>query len=762
MFHFGTKLNDSWTIDGLALFDDFFWGGSGYDKISISSLGNYTFNQNSYWAIHRVEELDFSFIGGSLSVQISDSLLRQAQDDTLTLTFGNTGAINLHAPVTSSGTLFLDGSGTVALSDASPNQVNLKDDIDLVVHGGSQSDTIVAGDGGTLLDGGEGDDQLHAGTGEGADIISFKAGYGRDTVHNFNTAEDAIALQGFDLPDLETLVSHASQQGEDTVIDFGSGDALVLTNVSIDQLAQTTITHDSEPVLPAPIVDDGITTIELGTSAQQLNQLIADAEAGDVLVLADGNHVFDASIIINRDDIALRGSSSDAVTVTFAFAPGSGGNGIVLEGEGDTYASTLPEGVDAGSNLLTLRDGHGFQVGDAIYIQQPNTQDYLDANGWSNVSINEAQYRPFRESIHTIESVEGNAVTLGTDVPYALAAGQGRYYTMDVVSDVSLSGFTVTYDLGQPDSYNFANTHPEFEGTSALLLNNTSNVHVHDVNFTDVASTALNLSSTIGAEIDSVSIQGAHNKGGGGNGYGIELHEAFDNSLTGLDIHDMRHSVVLSAWHAEVNNTVEINSTNRDINLHGSPDQGNVIHVKNAVLDYDFENSGDNWMLVSAGGTNHALTDMSSNTITFDVAVAANRNDIIKGSDAGSILDGGFGYDTLIGGSGDDVLIGGTRRDVMTGGEGSDTFLLKHGDDLDTITDFEFGVSGDAIIFSNNPAVEDFSDLSITESGEDIRVRYGSNSTVILKDTELADVNAANFEFDPLGLISSEDYVTGL
>ena len=39
------------------------------------------------------------------------------------------------------------------------------------------------------------------------------------------------------------------------------------------------------------------------------------------------------------------------------------------------------------------------------------------------------------------------------------------------------------------------------------------------------------------------------------------------------------------------------------------------------------------------------------------------------------------------------------------------------GDDLDRITDFEFGLGGDTLIFSNNPNVMDADDLTITEDG---------------------------------------------
>ena len=170
-------------------------------------------------------------------------------------------------------------------------------------------------------------------------------------------------------------------------------------------------------------------------------------------------------------------------------------------------------------------------------------------------------------------------------------------------------------------------------------------------------------------------------------------------------------------------------------------------------------NGGSVWSIVSAGGTNHALTGITANTITFGTGIGSDGQDTITANDQGSVLVGGGDNDTLIGSISNDVLIGGTRRDTMTGGDGADTFLLVMGDDLDRITDFKFGDGADTLIFSNNASVMDTGDLTITEDGADLRVRYGSNSTVILEDTTMADVDTENFQFDPYGLLSVYDFI---
>ena len=132
------------------------------------------------------------------------------------------------------------------------------DDALPVVHGGSRSDKIIAGDGGTLLDGQAGDDLLVAGDGGGDDTVRFATGYDADTVQNFDISEDIEVL------DFTGLLQRSSEDNGNTVIDFGDGDNLTLEGV---ELTAANFTVDGV-VLP-----EGLPTIEVpvDTSAAELN-----------------------------------------------------------------------------------------------------------------------------------------------------------------------------------------------------------------------------------------------------------------------------------------------------------------------------------------------------------------------------------------------------------------------------------------------------------------------------------------------------------
>ena len=321
----------------------------------------------------------------------------------------------------------------------------------------------------------------------------------------------------------------------------------------------------------------------------------------------------------------------------------------------------------------------------------------------------------------------------------------------------------MTYNLGTANDYDFVNAQPAFDGLSAIQLTGVSGASLSDISILDAASNGISVTSSIGVIGDNLYVDGALNKGSDGNGYGLLLTEAFNNHFTGLDLLNGRHAVILSAWSAETGNLIDVASTNRDINFHGSPDTGNVVTIGRGVLDYDpaLNTGGQNaiWSIVSGGGTNHASTSIyPANSVEFNYAVGSTANDEIHGTAANDYLNAAFGYDTIIGGGGDDYIVGGMRRDVMEGGTGADTFLLRMGDDLDRITDFVFGEGGDTLIIAGNAAVNSVADLTFTQNGTDLYVRYGSNSTVILAGHTLADVNSANISFDPSGVQTQAAY----
>ena len=496
--------------------------------------------------------------------------------------------------------------------------------------------------------------------------------------------------------------------------------------------------------------------INTSVSAASLNALIAGAAGGTVFILENGIHEFDKSLVISRSDITLRGESEAGTQLHFSLAAGEEASMIQVTGGTKTYVSTVSSAIAAGATSIKLANAASLQAGDSVYLYQPNTAEYLAANGWTNVTMADAAGHPFREFIAEVDHVVGNQVFLKSAVPFAMDATQTRVFEIDLLHNVQLSDFTVTNNLPAANPFDFVNPLPAYDSTSAIQFTGTSGAGLSHVSVLNAASNGISITSSIGFAGHDILVDGAVNKGGDGNGYGILLSESFNNTFDGLDLYNGRHAFILSAWNAESGNKVQINNTNRDINFHGSPDRGNTITVDHAVMQYDpaQNTSGlnDIWSMVSHGGKDQPYTNIfATNQVQFHFAHGASAADTIYGTAENDYLNGGGGADKIQGGAGDDYIVGGLKRDVLTGNAGHDTFLFKVGDDLDKITDFTFGPGGDTIIFAANAKLTSLANLTFTQNGNDLYVKYGVNSTVILQNHTLSDITAANIEFDYTG-----------
>ncbi|MEM9332387.1 MAG: hypothetical protein AAGA53_13745 [Pseudomonadota bacterium] len=503
--------------------------------------------------------------------------------------------------------------------------------------------------------------------------------------------------------------------------------------------------------------DTGTYLVGVGVTAAELNALIATVEAGATILLEDGVHEFNETIVIERGDINVVGESENGTTLNFTFPSGTGGNAIEIKSGQKSVETELQTTAIAGSSVITVADASNLQPGDVLYISQPNTLEYLLQNDWDNVSFEDADARPFREFIVRVEAVSGNAVSLASPLPYEFEALETDISHINLLENVALSNFTVTSGLiTEPNYYDFVNTFPEFQNTAVVYVRGADGINLSMISVLDAPSSAFDFRSTLDLVANDLYVNGAHNLGGGGNGYGINLYETFDATITDAEIYNVRHAVLFSSWNAETGNYVEVTSTNRDINFHGSPDVGNEVVVLQAVLDYDpSQNTGSTngfWDIVSGGGSRHANTDFfENNSVVFSYAEGSQGSETIYAADGGAYIDAKGSQDVVIGGSGNDILIGGKSRDLLTGGEGADIFGFTLGDSYDVITDFSGAEEGDQIYLTGNPNLLSFDDLRIWQSELDTYVRYGASSTIILSDYDATDLIDDYFIIDPFG-----------
>lgn len=452
--------------------------------------------------------------------------------------------------------------------------------------------------------------------------------------------------------------------------------------------------------------------IEIGTDVANLNAKIAAAPKGAVVVLKTGNHTFDAPLKVTRDDITLRGEGVETTKLTFDFAPQKGKDFISVRGGKKSRAVELSKVAEYGSRQIALSKSLNLKAGDAVYIQTPNTRQWIAQNGWSNVRWEEAERRPFRESIHRVIAVEGETVTLHTALPFETNAST-TVQKIELLKNVALKDFAITSTFGPANSTRFENAMPEWSGGATIMASRTDGLKLENIEITDSPSSAFILSSSIHADVDVLHIDGAHNKGGGGNGYGVELHEAFDNKLRNLTINNMRHAIIFSVWHAEISNDIHVARTNRDINFHGSLDHSNRVVVDEIILEYAADRSRSKrrnvWKILSAGGTNHAETDfLSVNDVQLNRAEGSWRDDVMVAADE-AVLAGGFGTDRFV---------------VQTG-----QVVVK---------DFQTGPSGDILDLPPH------ANISISQSGADVSIAF-EDTEITLQNCRADELTQSNF-----------------
>ncbi len=510
------------------------------------------------------------------------------------------------------------------------------------------------------------------------------------------------------------------------------------------------------------------TIISVGTKADKVNAIIENAASGDIVEFSAGAHVFDETIVIRRDDITVKGAGEAQTQIKFRFDDNGDGRVDTSEGasgfeilgfkETSNYVRKADRGeviqaISAGQTKIKISDTGNLAdgtlaVGDVIHIQQQNTNAYLDEIGGCAPGTDcreTALNRYFREFTSTIVEVDSKSgtVSLADPIPYAMNPNETQIEMVeltDVRRDVSLSDLSITFEIFDPktgavitpDANDFSNTQGGFlsgkrPGKAAVYVEGSTGATVENISVTNAPAQGFAFRNSINLAADNLAVDGSFNKGVGGHGYGVDIYETSNSSFTNLDIFDVRHAVLFSSWNAETGNTVQIDSTNRDINFHGGPDLDNMITVDSAILQYG--DSPQVWQIVSNGGrVVHQQTDIYGlgNTVVFKTASGSERDEVIYASAGGANLRGNGGDDVLVAGAGADVLDGGQGRDTVS----YVTANRKISVDLRGVKDSDNGAAGDRLTSIENVKGSAFGDVILGSDKANTVVSWGGGDIV--------------------------------
>jgi Ca2+-binding RTX toxin-like protein len=440
--------------------------------------------------------------------------------------------------------------------------------------------------------------------------------------------------------------------------------------------------------------------IAAGATAWQVQSAIDRAPGNATIQLAAGQFNFTRTVVIDRDDITITGAGQGR-TIVIADAALDGapafriGSRLFAEEKSDPVKMFYaPEGA----SKITVAQDHTLRRGDTIWIEQANDSALFR-------KIGDTQWRedtPLRTALAAVTSVNGNAVTLDRDLPFAFQSVGTTVEKIDAARNVTLQNLTLKGDYGTSDPGNFNNTLRGQDGGMMLLVNATDNTSLRNITISEAASNGLVIAKSIDAKVDGLTVSGAHEKGDGGNGYGVWIRDVYDSHFRDLAISDTRHAVLFASHTSAAGNYVHVSETNRDINFHGGLDHDNTVVVDSSVRTWTEAAYLGAVTYVNEGTDFGAPTDPDANTILFRNVLGTVRADVVHAASGGASISTRGGDDTIIGGSGSDFLKAGTGDDLIFSSRGSDT--VYGGDGRDTFrfdgwrSDVNFSVDRGALV----------------------------------------------------------------
>ena len=587
--------------------------------------------------------------------------------------------------------------------------------------GDAQANIIRAGKGGSVMDGGDGKDQLFGG--EGVDTFKYTVKQGADVFTSVE-AQDIVELSG-------TTLTNLTFSDKDNVV-----------TVAFTEDPKTKLTINKAISTDTLVFKIGDETYEYG----KLETGVVFDDNKKKTAISVGSAAEDG-IVINAKDIV---STAKSIIATTAGGPvnltGNDNANAIYAGD---HGSTL-YGGSSGSSAKAVADklygGAGKDVfvysagdgKDVVYKYNGSHKDFILVDSGTKLDS-------------TTVKVAANKVTLTTkngtkDVTLTLDDPQGRvsFHYAGADSDTEVYGVGINFDTGI--SYNQKKT--------AIIVESTATKDVAiDLTSADYASTVKEINASdctkavvfTGNSAANVFYAGSGNSTMNGGEGKDQLHGGvgsdtfvWHSSLGGSDqIYDYAQGDVVSVMgdtkfdktnFADSGKNVVLTIGKNKLTFANATDQTIVAVAGDDTVYYGSLPGGvtykDNRKTLDIGeaytGGTIDVADYAAAVVTLDASNSTAENVVLKGSKKAKVLNGG---------KGSTMLIGGPAADVITAGTGSDTIVYSTvtGGGADQV--FNFDYEKDKIKLSDTTVTV----TAFSEKKNDVILTVGKGS-ITLKD----------------------------
>ncbi|MFW5489491.1 MAG: glycosyltransferase [Desulfovibrio sp.] len=362
----------------------------------------------------------------------------------------------------------------------------------------------------------------------------------------------------------------------------------------------------------------------------RLQTILAQANATEPLriILPDGLYRLDTPLRITRSNVTLQGAGREKTFLvsTAKAAPNTKENALLyIRGGRGPLLPPLASPVRAGRRVLHIpswpKDAR------FIWLSAPNTPEFLDSIGDTAWRKKTPQLR--QRFYHVVDST-GGFVFIARPLDIDLPAGT-QVSAPHMLTGIHLRDFALEQQVPgrvPPFPKNYANTAPEY-AVDGIRFQWAADCTASDMAIINAGRHPLDFDRALDCAAANMFIQGAWNKGRGGNGY-VRFARAFGCSLSDSTVRAIRH---LAFQWSSADNTVTNSTLETDVNFHGGFSSRNrVVDCVLAPPPYHkwgkvtrMRQGGDHW--ASPDGPGNVVMERTSEKMSAKVQSAKGQPD---------------------------------------------------------------------------------------------------------------------------------------